>query len=151
MEEEILENVEQEQVEKPQELQEEIIQEKVETSMQEESNFLQEESIQQDFSTQEQINCENKYVFIPAGQEQRKNKTNKLFAISMIASLWGILLCLFSIVGAIFTSLGLTLFLIGSNKPKTTSYKWALSLSIIAVIVTIIFCIVMALPVVPAE
>ena len=143
MEEEIIEVAEQ--VEEPQQLQEEVTKEKLETTP------PQEETIENAVAPQGQATTQEQYVFIPAGQEQRKNKTSKLFAISMITSLWGILLCLFPIVGAFFTSCGLTLFLIGSNKPKTTSYKWALSISIVAVIITIIFCIILALPVVPAE
>ena len=145
MEEEILEKVDKEQVEQPQELQQQVVEEQIETTP------PQEETVENKVSSQEQAVSQEQYVFIPAGQEQRKNKTSKLFAISMITSLWGILLCLFPIVGAFFTSFGLTLFLIGSNKPKTTSYKWALSISIVAVIITIIFCIILALPVVPAE
>ena len=105
-------------------------------------------NIQQEDKTEEIVLAEQEpskkeFTFVPAPQEKKHKGTNLLFSSSIICSLWGILICLLQPFGAICTCVGFGLFLGGVFKKKTTSYKWALSISIISLIVSVIFCIIL--------
>lgn len=97
---------------------------------------------QETFFVEQPIQQAN-FTFIPAKEEKKAKNKNMLFSSSIICSIWGILLCLVQPFGIICACIGLGLFLSGINKKKTTSYKWALSISIISLIVTVIFCIIL--------